>query len=773
MRFMRLSSLFSLAPRAALLLSLGWVAGYGTMSEPEASATAPLAQAGARRVAQRVGEPLPIAQSAASPAAESFGGQGTGVSLVEESTATEAPTIKAQRCVGARCMAPRAELQALLPEGVRRAPPLPRSVRLPRGSNTQLVLPRNVIFADVDGDSDAELLQYTSNKLFVKRADFEQTGLAHLYMPRPIVHVLTGDFNNAGGDSVCPVLDDGSMACYGLNPDKNDLWWWFTQEAIVGANEDAIVGDFDGDARDDVLVYPRTGGAYRLYSIKSDAFFDPTPAFDQGNLAGVAIAGMQLRAGDFSGDGRTDLLAVYGSGHVAYYAAVFDGSRHTFWWAFTSQPIVGGDESIATGRIDDNNMEDIVIRNRTNGTVRFLRPEYNNGYPPALSGVLAGQIATWPNTEIAMLRGAGMRDNVMVYETNGNMCALAGAAAPDTGLTYWWAYDQYLPRNDEGWAPFEAHPWLLVKCKYRGDNNENQTNQWYHDAFADDVPEYFREISYGSWDLSGNRVVDTWYELSDTAQDSINIPGNSARFQRVQRCLRASGQSRDGYRGVVAVVNAAVDSGSQGGDVLMDTWDQAQTTSWFAHEMLHTFGLADSADDSTRRNADWAGEGYYFDSWDIMSANNIFTYIDWRNLRNGPEANALNKRQLNLVPEHRKQILVEDTSKWLTTTVQVAALNRPEANAPLFVEIRKASGAVFTIEYRINDRLDTGIPQTTVMVHKTVAGGPPSVLTTAGEASGWDSERLPGNTYQIDGLGSVRVDSFAPSGYTAQATVTY
>jgi hypothetical protein len=627
------------------------------------------------------------------------------------------------------------------------------------------------MFADVDGDDTSEMIQYTSNKLFVKRSDFEQTGLAHLYSARPITRVLTGDFSNSGKDAVCPILDDGSISCYGLSPDGKELWWWFTQGNFLGSNEDAIVGDFDGDSRDDVLVYPRSGGSFRMYSVKGSAFFDPTPKFTPGNLSGVSVSGMKIRAGDFNGDGRSDIMAINGSGQILDYVSVWDGTNYTFYWAFTSAGIVGANEQVTTGRIDDNVTDDIIVHNRSTGATRFLSMSYNGGNPPAVAGVNIGQISTRANAEVVMMRQSGRRDAVMVYDTSGDMFTLTNAATTATEQTYWWAYTQYLPRNDGGWPAFTSRPWLLVKCKYRGETLEPHDNQWYRDAFTGDVPEYFREVTYGAWDLSGNRVVDTWYQMTDTAQDARNITGNDARYQRIQRCLSASGQSRSGYSGVVAVVNAAVDSGNQS-DVLLDTWDQAQNTSWFAHEMSHTFGLADSGDDSTRKNSDWAAPGTYYDSWDIMSANNIFTYVDWRNLNNGPEANAINKRTWNLVPSHRRQIIVEDPSRWLTATVRVAAINRPEANAPLFVEIQKASGTIFTIEYRMKERLDAGIPRTTVMVHKQVPGGG-SVLTTAGAASGWNPERLPGNTYSIDGLGSVTVSSFAATGYTAEVSVTY
>lgn len=706
----------------------------------------------------------PVVSSAAQPTASDVAGN----RLVPSPTLPEEAPVKSI-CDGERCM------NAAVAEGntpMNNLLTLARSTRLPRGSNSQFPLPRNLMFADVDGDGGSEMLQYTANKLFVSQTDFEQTGMAHLYTARPITRILTGDFNNGGYDAVCPILTDGSLSCYGLSPDSTDLWWWFTQPNMVGANEDSIVADFDGDGRDDVLVYPRGAGQYRMYSVKGSAFFAPMPSFDPGNLSAVAGAGMRLRAGDFNGDGRADIMAINSAGQILYYASAWDGVRNTFWWAFTTVGgIVGSDDSVAAARIDNDSTDDIVLHNRTTGATRFLKMDYSGGRPPSVAGVSVGQISTWTNADLAVVRSGSVRDGMMSYGLDGNQMFLAGPAAPTTGLTYWWAYTQSLPRNDSGWPATQSKPWLLIKCKYKNETLEPHNNQWYRDVFQGGLPEYHREMSYGAIEMAGNTVDDTWYPLSDTAQDSRNISGSDARWQRIQRCLAASGRSRSGYMGVVAVVNAPVDSGNQG-DVLLDTWDQAQNISWFAHETLHSFGLRESADDSTRKSASWSAAGDYFDVRDIMSANNILTFMDWRKVLNGPEANSLNKRKLNLVPDSRKQVLIEDPSRWITTTVRVAAINRPEANAPLFVEIRKADGTVFTIEYRVNTRLDAGLPRSTVLVHKQDASGR-SVLTTDGATSGWDPERMPGRSYTISGLGTVTVDSFATRGYTAQVQVRY
>lgn len=751
---------------------------------PACSATDATKSGDATATAETQSDLATAAPSASSNSAAPQSVARVGARLVQPSTYKEEPPAGTVTCDGDRCSSARLAVTAngssatttsSTQVSTQMSPMLAtataatataRSARLPRGSNSQLLLPRNIMFADVDGDSGSEILQYASNKLFVKRADYNQTGMAHLYTARPIVSVLTGDFNNSGQDAVCPILDDGSISCYGLSPDGTDLWWWFTQGSFLGSNEDAIVGDFDGDSRDDVLVYPRSGGAYRLYSVKGSAFFNPTPNFAQGNLSGVAVSGMKLRAGDFNGDGRADIMAINSSNQILYYASTWDGTNNTFWWSFTSNGgVVNSNEYVAVGRVDNDAIDDIVLHNKSTGATRLLRMQYNNGNPPAITNVSVGQISTQTNTGIAMIRQSGNRDGAMVYDTGGNMFYLASVASPSSGMTYWWSYNQYMPTNDTGWLPFTSTPWLLVKCMYKGVTTVPHPDQWYHDVFNGDVPEWFREVSYGSYDYSGNRVVDTWYQMNDTVQDDSNL----SRWDKIQRCLTASGQSRSGYSGVVAVVNAAIDSGNQG-DVLLDTWDEAQNTSWFAHEMSHSLGLADSSDDSTR--TDGASAGVYFDSWDIMSANNIYTFTDWRNLLDGPEMNSINKRTLKMVPTQRKQVLVANASTWQTATVNVAAIDRPEANAPLYVEIQEPDGTVYSIEFRIKARLDAGIPQTTVMVHKQAPGGL-SVLTTAGAASNWDPQRLAGNSYSIAGLGTVTVNSFASTGYTAQVTVKY
>jgi len=103
------------------------------------------------------------------------------------------------------------------------------------------------------------LLQIAANKLFAFNTDYAGTPILHKYLDQNVSHVLVGDFTTSGRehgkDQVCLIFADTSLQCYAISDDGTDLWWWFTQPSFIGADERAIVGDFDGNGADDILVY--------------------------------------------------------------------------------------------------------------------------------------------------------------------------------------------------------------------------------------------------------------------------------------------------------------------------------------------------------------------------------------------------------------------------------------------------------------------------------------------------------------------------------------
>jgi hypothetical protein len=639
-----------------------------------------------------------------------------------------------------------------------------------KGTNSQIGIPQNLQLADIDADGSSDFIQYVSNKIFVSKTDYDKTGILHLYTARPIKRVLVGDFHGDHYSQTCAITDDNMLSCYGISTDKHDLWWWFSQGSFIGDNEDVITGDFDGDGRDDILVYPRAGGTYRMYSIKGSYFFGATPSFAPGNL-NAATAGLQHRAGDFNGDGRDDLLIVNGSGQVIDYASVFDGTHNTFWWAFTTGGgFVGAGDQITTARIDDNNTDDIVLHNRNTGTTRFHRMEYAGGSPPAITSVQKGQISTAGNTLLywGAMHGAASepgnvtREDAMVYDLGANMFVRSDARWDGTNLTYWWAYSQYAPSNHYGWAAFQAKPYLVLKCKFNDITTEPQTNQWYRDLIYSALVPYWRDISYGSYDLTGTNVVDAWNTMG------VGTPqwGTLSRWDRVGNCMNAYSGSKDGYVNTIAIVNGEGDAGNAGGRVLATP--SSSNVTFLGHETGHTFGWGHSFDDTDRKNSSWSAPGEYFDYWDIMSAMAVYDFNHPQGGTAGPEMNAPYKAKQGFIPAQRITRLnpgaTPQTWRW-----NLAAINRPEANGNLMVRIGADDNNYYTVEYRMKSGWDQAIPQNTVLVHRVTNGV--SYLITAGGA-----ERLVGSTSSFPLGGryvTVRVNGFAAEGYTADVSIDY
>jgi hypothetical protein len=326
------------------------------------------------------------------------------------------------------------------------------------------------ILADINNDGTSDILAYQGSNIFVTNTDFALTPIMEVALDRPIKRVITGDFADAGYDQVCAVTDTNEFECYGLSTDRTTLWWGFTQGTFVGDDDDAIVGDLDGDGRDDILVYNRTSGAMNLYSMKSSFFFNPTPGFTLGNLASSAVPGMQLRVGDFNGDGRDDILVVNPGGQILAYYSAFDGTNNTLWWGWTT---VGGfvppGDQVSVARIDDNLTDDLVLRDPTTGQTSFYLMEYNGGSPPPITNVNIGQLDVtdansyvyWGFMHGALSEpGANTRDDALVVLPGPAGLVRSDARFDGTNLTYWWAYTLYqdplpvdlLPQQQDEWC---------------------------------------------------------------------------------------------------------------------------------------------------------------------------------------------------------------------------------------------------------------------------------------------------------------------------------
>ncbi|MFF8880842.1 FG-GAP-like repeat-containing protein [Streptomyces flaveolus] len=132
---------------------------------------------------------------------------------------------------------------------------------------------------------------------------------------------VTGDFNGDGRDEVGLLYGQGdnSIKTYVFPTTPAGVFttpatWWTGPAATTFDWNRARprTGDFDGDSRDDLMFwYDHTDGTDTVQTLLSTGTaFGPTPKLTLSGRLDVSL--MQLVVGDYNGDGRDDLGAMYG-----------------------------------------------------------------------------------------------------------------------------------------------------------------------------------------------------------------------------------------------------------------------------------------------------------------------------------------------------------------------------------------------------------------------------------------------------------------------------
>ena len=326
-------------------------------------------------------------------------------------------------------------------------------------SNTQVRLPDNAYLGDIDGDGSSDFVMASGGAVYVARTDYEAHGILYnkLSSTATISRLVIGDFQTPGGgresgkDQICAIMSDNSFACFAISDDKTQMWWWFTQGNFIGANEEAIVGDFDGNGSSDILAYNPSAGTVRMYTRDASGFFNLMPGFAPGNLTGNLV-NKQLRVGEFGQTvGRDDLIAYDPTyGQVMRFDSVTDGNgAKTFWWAFTTNGgVVTSSEDIAVANIDGGTNDALVARNRSTGVNRFLALQYGNGNLVPITNVGVGQLPTNAGSQMFWTRNRGTldstskRDDQMLYVPSTKQWINTHGRMSGSTMTYWWNYTQ-------------------------------------------------------------------------------------------------------------------------------------------------------------------------------------------------------------------------------------------------------------------------------------------------------------------------------------------
>ena len=189
-------------------------------------------------------------------------------------------------------------------------------------------------------------------------------------------NVLPGDFNNDGLTDIVGQRSDGTWTVSTSTGTSFSPKLW----AVLSIGQFGTVGDYNADGRDDVAVRNPKNGSWRVLASNETSFTD----LKFGNWDPTATWS-NARAGDFNGDGRTDLVGQRADG--TWFVSTSTGSAFTTAaWALL--PI---SQFATVGDFNADGLDDVAVRNQANGSWRVLA---SNGLAFA-----SMKFGSWPTTK--------------------------------------------------------------------------------------------------------------------------------------------------------------------------------------------------------------------------------------------------------------------------------------------------------------------------------------------------------------------------------------
>lgn len=304
---------------------------------------------------------------------------------------------------------------------------------------------------DIDGNGVDEFLRIRGSELEIYRPDFEKNLVLKHRFPATIKRLVIGDFVKNGREhgkkQVCAILSDGTLQAFAISDDLKSLWWWFTQPNFIQDTEDFVVGDFDGDKAEEILVHTPSTGKIRFYKINGTAVFSDFNKYSLGNLTGRNLVNKKILKGEFGETNqRCDLIVVdYAARQIQLFATAMEANGNfTFWWGFTTNAnLFNATSRVYVANVDGGERSGVVIRDEATGKFWLLKSEYLNGNLALATNVNIGQLPVRiGKAQIGFMKVSPnkVRDDVMLLSEPERLLIFVGSANDNGALTYWWGY---------------------------------------------------------------------------------------------------------------------------------------------------------------------------------------------------------------------------------------------------------------------------------------------------------------------------------------------
>lgn len=232
---------------------------------------------------------------------------------------------------------------------------------------------------------------------------------------------LTGDFDGDGRKDLVKVTGENGKAQAELNPATETGFADPLVSNFAGFSSQQFwrVGDFNGDGLDDLVnIYGNAGRARAWVHLSTGTGFEYQSSFTV--LAGFSLS-QQWQIGDFDGDGRDDLVNIYGNaGRARAWVHRSTGDGFEYQSSFTVLAGFSESQRWRIGDFDGDGRDDLVNVYGNAGRARaWVHRSTGSGFEYQTSFTVLAGFSETQRWEVGDFNGDGKDDLVNVYNNAG------------------------------------------------------------------------------------------------------------------------------------------------------------------------------------------------------------------------------------------------------------------------------------------------------------------------------------------------------------------